>query len=156
MKQIYRNFNHGKTPPQSVLCQWEDIVTRFSKLQLSYESDRLPALSGFAKQLQVADVNVGSYLAGLWSVCLPGLMLWIRSPSSPIRPRPSIYVAPSRSWAVHQWPCHVPALLNGSWPLRGAGFGRAVYACWIRSRRHRLNRVCESCRFFITRLPVSQ
>ena len=86
LKQIYRNFKHGKTP-QSVLCQWEDIVTRFSKLQLSYESDRLPALSGFAKQLQVADVNVGSYLAGLWSVCLPGLMLWIRSPSSPIPPK---------------------------------------------------------------------
>jgi hypothetical protein len=50
----------------------------YSSCILSYESDRLPALSGIAKY--VFDFAGGKYLAGLWEGDLHCALLWHRSP----------------------------------------------------------------------------
>jgi hypothetical protein len=43
---------------------WHSVVEVYSKLDLTYQSDKLPALSGLAKVLQL--LVGGQYLAGLW------------------------------------------------------------------------------------------
>jgi hypothetical protein len=42
---------------------WLDIVTQYSRLQLSFEKDRLPTLSGLAKRL--SNRFSATYIAGL-------------------------------------------------------------------------------------------
>jgi hypothetical protein len=58
---------------------WFDIISLYSRLKLSNESDRLPALSGLAKRF--SDVFLGSYLGGLWETDLPQALLWQACPS---------------------------------------------------------------------------
>lgn len=58
---------------------WFDIISLYSRLKLSNESDRLPALSGLAKRF--SDVFLGSYLGGLWEIDLPQALLWQACPS---------------------------------------------------------------------------
>lgn len=73
---------------------WIRIVEWFTLLQLSFESDRLPALSGVAQDLQ--SDKTGAYLAGLWENFLPGALLWRTVCDAA---RPTEYRAPSWSWA---------------------------------------------------------
>jgi hypothetical protein len=57
------------------LCrQFREPTGFYAELELSYESDRLPALSGVAKL--VYDVTGGKYLAGLWKEDLYQGLLW--------------------------------------------------------------------------------
>ena len=58
---------------------WFDVVSIYSRLKLTNESDRLPALSGLAKRF--SDVFHGSYLGGLWETDLPQALLWQACPS---------------------------------------------------------------------------
>jgi hypothetical protein len=75
---------------------WWDLVEDFVQRQLTFESDKLPALSGLARDFQA--LYVGSrYYAGLWSQFLPGMLLW-GTPDVEAR-RHSSYVAPTWSWA---------------------------------------------------------
>ncbi|KAI1257001.1 hypothetical protein MGN70_000039 [Eutypa lata] len=53
--------------------QWQAIVGQYSSLQLSKETDRLPALSGLANR---ASPHLGRYLAGLWSTTFPSDLTW--------------------------------------------------------------------------------
>ncbi|KAK4466898.1 HET-domain-containing protein, partial [Cladorrhinum samala] len=48
------------------LNAWMKMIVRYSALQLTYESDRLPALSGLAKQFAESLHGKVRYLAGLW------------------------------------------------------------------------------------------
>src|SRR5204862_7599322 len=61
----------------------------------TYLKDRLPALSGTAKQVQ--QVNGDRYLAGLWMRSLPQDLLW-RS-GNPLTDLSHRLLAPSWSWA---------------------------------------------------------
>jgi hypothetical protein len=58
---------------------WFELVTLYSRLKLTNESDRLPALSGLAKSF--GDLSRGAYLAGLWESDLPKALLWQACPS---------------------------------------------------------------------------
>jgi hypothetical protein len=75
---------------------WSRIITRYSQCAATYETDKLPALSGLVKTIKF---NTGStYLAGLWKETIFDNLLWkVRTPGSP--KRPSSYRAPSWSWA---------------------------------------------------------
>lgn len=74
---------------------WFQIVTKYSELDLTIPTDRLLALSGLAERIQQ---RVGlSYIAGLWKESLVMDLLWL-GVDRPYE-RPSIYVAPSWSWA---------------------------------------------------------
>ena len=77
---------------------WTIIVTDYTARTLTYNSDRLAALSGYAKLLG-SKRPYDEYLAGLWRSELPAQLLWYRSLKSTLHLRPFSYIAPSWSWA---------------------------------------------------------
>jgi len=90
--------------PSVWLQYWNQIVTTYSQAALTFPSDRLPALSGIAREIQrkIRD----KYIAGLWCMDLPiGLMWFIHSSekrsgiSKEHGEGPPPYIAPSWSWA---------------------------------------------------------
>ena len=74
--------------------RWRKIITEYSPLSLSRPDDRLPALSGLAKQMR--GVVGGRYLAGLWEESLVRDLLWVAVSNPGERARG---VAPTWSWA---------------------------------------------------------
>jgi len=75
--------------------RWDGVVEEYSQLQLSRESDKLPALSGIAKEIMNSE-ETGPYLAGLWKNQLPLKLAWTCSEPGK---RPMRYRAPTWSWA---------------------------------------------------------
>lgn len=53
---------------------WTEVVWNYSQAGLTYESARLPALSGIASRQQA--VTGGQYFAGLWKKDLSTMLLW--------------------------------------------------------------------------------
>jgi hypothetical protein len=77
---------------------WQMIVEDYSDLALSFESDRLPALAGPAKQLR--KVRPGDwYLAGVWKNTFFEDVLWKASSQAYQYSRPRDSPAPTWSWA---------------------------------------------------------
>lgn len=75
--------------------RWRELVEEYSRLKLTYESDRLPALSGLAQQAN--RTNNDQYIAGLWRSRLLDDLLW-QTRGKPGH-RPAQRHAPSWSWA---------------------------------------------------------
>ena len=71
------------------------MVEIYSSRLLTFEKDRLTALSSLARTLK--DQNLGNYIAGLWSYNLPQGLAWISA--DPDARRPRYYRAPSWSWS---------------------------------------------------------
>jgi hypothetical protein len=70
---------------------WQRIVTRYNQTQATYETDKLPALSGLVKAIR--NESRDEYMAGLWRRSLQDDLGW-----SAIREtirRPEKYRAPS-------------------------------------------------------------
>lgn len=81
--------------PEDRPSDWTSVMMKYSKTNLTYPSDRLPALSGVASRQQA--VTDGHYLAGMWREQLHGQLLWrIVSPTRR-RARPP-WRAPTWSW----------------------------------------------------------
>jgi Heterokaryon incompatibility protein (HET) len=80
-------------------AKWHEIVRDYSHLNLTVESDRLPAIAGLARE--AASSRVGPYLAGLWDDSLRVDLLWRVDHFIPqcSEARPAPYRAPSWSWA---------------------------------------------------------
>lgn len=83
---------------------WMEVVMAYTKLNLTKESDTLPALSGLAASFQTRLTS--GYLAGMWRSDLARSLLWIASEpdlhdKAPPKygRRPSSYRAPTWSWA---------------------------------------------------------
>ncbi|KAG7294041.1 hypothetical protein NEMBOFW57_004103 [Staphylotrichum longicolle] len=81
--------------PSLLPAHWRKMVTEYSPLALSRASDRLPALSGLAKQ--VRQFRDARYLAGLWEDTFFRDALWVAA-ANPGR-RSAEWVAPTWSWA---------------------------------------------------------
>ncbi|PMD36898.1 HET-domain-containing protein, partial [Hyaloscypha variabilis F] len=64
----------SKSSDSTLHDQWRRLVMRFTSLRLTHETDRLPALSGAAKQFQMRLRK--RYLAGLWDDSLVEDLLW--------------------------------------------------------------------------------
>jgi hypothetical protein len=77
--------------------KWETILQQYSRRQLTYPSDKLPALSGLASHY--AKLTGHNYLAGLWREDLAQLLLWSLDPQIAPCPLSPHYRAPSWSWA---------------------------------------------------------
>jgi len=75
--------------------RWQSVVEEYSRLLLTFPTDRLPALSGLAKRF--AEANGDTYLAGLWANTAITDLLWhvISTPTA----RPVKFQAPTWSWA---------------------------------------------------------
>ena len=94
---------------------WFRLVEMYSNRNLTFPSDRFPALSGLARTFR--DRGMGTYLAGHWAIddddddYLWLSLVW-RPAKSDIwghRPRPA--VAPSWSWAYLGAPVYFPGLM---------------------------------------------
>jgi hypothetical protein len=100
-REILKRDAHGEVLTvlsEEILEQrWETILTQYSRRQLTYPSDKLPALSGLA--CQYAKLTDHTYLAGLWAEDLARLLLWSTNPQIAPTPLPPQYRAPSWSWA---------------------------------------------------------
>lgn len=90
-----------KVPHKQTSRSWKESVTAYTKCSLTFENDRLMALSGFArskdKEYQTRGID-NQYLAGLWRKNLVDHLLWV-STVKPPPVRPKNYRAPTWSWA---------------------------------------------------------
>jgi hypothetical protein len=85
-----------------VFERWLEIVHEFTKLEISYELDRLPAISGIASSL--CEELQSPYIAGVWQYRLGQGLLWRKMPyqlSRRVGSVPGQYT-PSWSWASVQ------------------------------------------------------
>lgn len=97
---------------------WMNTVYNYTERDLSHWTDRLPALSGLAHQFlsdsksnesglddevkrPFREINLGTYLAGIWSSSLPLGLCWqaANAPGTRLSTFASHYIAPSWSWA---------------------------------------------------------
>lgn len=75
---------------------WEEALPSYTARKITYASDWLPAISGFAAAL--AGVTGMTYVGGMWKELLGGTLCW-RVPSGIRAERHEEYYAPSWSWA---------------------------------------------------------
>ncbi|KAF1984229.1 CNVH-domain-containing protein [Aulographum hederae CBS 113979] len=122
----HQDLSDLKDEKEKIEHEWHSFVRAYSRLSITFASDRLPALSGLAKltreRRDSSRIPAGRYLAGLWEGTLINDMTWcvgknlarwrkvgnsrqtgpnkgdpaLRPASNP---RPEEYVAPSWSWA---------------------------------------------------------
>lgn len=92
--------------------RWYELMEDYSFRNLTYEMDKLPALSGLARSFQHSVpqteyrtgmlhsifVPQAKYLAGIWSTHLPEALLW-RTRYTGRRSLSGSYIAPTWSWA---------------------------------------------------------
>jgi len=76
---------------------WKMLVVKYSRLSLTIETDKLVAIGGLAGYFNEVFSDV--YLAGMWRSTLLDDLLWYANPERVPGRRPSIYRAPSWSWA---------------------------------------------------------
>lgn len=94
-----------KSKMSEIMAVWRKIVSEYSKKELTYETDVLPALSGLASLIHTATGD--EYLAGIWRSDLPEALRWV--PQSPDWPS-STYLAPTWSWACVKKSCPITYL----------------------------------------------
>ena len=74
---------------------WQNTVRDYSRMKVTFEEDKLPALAGLASRFSKMK-NSDVYLAGLWRTHLPLHLMWeLEGPAT----RPTTWRAPSWSWA---------------------------------------------------------
>lgn len=87
----------GKRRLSSVYSDWHEIVERYTKCNLTFGSDKLPALSGLAQRVcRQLKEDPSAYLAGLWKPNLPRDLLWCVATDAPTRRERGR--APSWAW----------------------------------------------------------
>ncbi|KAK0718956.1 heterokaryon incompatibility protein-domain-containing protein, partial [Apiosordaria backusii] len=86
---------------------WAEMISSYSHRDLSFGKDKLPAISGLAREVQ--RVTSAKYLAGIWLHDLTMSLSWLVPRVSQIKPYPSIYRAPSFSWASIDSPVSMDA-----------------------------------------------
>jgi hypothetical protein len=109
-KQMFTKFYHqqrdnrGNADPTEVdiihrIGAWNSVLQEMAVRELTYRSDKLPAISGLASALQIPEM--GEYLAGTWSynpfISMAWFSRWSQNPSE-------VYQSPSWSciWTSHQ------------------------------------------------------
>lgn len=97
---------------------WATIVENYTRGCLTFNHDRLVAISGVARQL-CNGTKGENYILGLWRSYFPQLLLWAQfSKKTGLRGGYlSSPLAPSWSWASHLHPIRYPSL---SYRIRGA------------------------------------
>ncbi|CAG8957017.1 hypothetical protein HYFRA_00012497 [Hymenoscyphus fraxineus] len=95
-------YLHRRTPYD----HWRTLCNHYSRRTLTYEKDKLPAISGMARQiLKKKEMRGSAYLAGLWRENLLHDLFW--QPVEGAR-KAAVYRAPSWSWAAIEghisWP----------------------------------------------------
>jgi hypothetical protein len=81
---------------------WHDICAQYSARDISFPTDRLPALSSIAKQIDMPGI-LGQYLAGIWSFTLPGALLWWSEYTNPV-----LHLESHKKSHCRKRPCSIP------------------------------------------------
>ncbi|KAI1755559.1 heterokaryon incompatibility protein-domain-containing protein [Xylaria castorea] len=101
-KDSYEDANYDKEVYRS--STWEELVEQYVSRSLTYPTDMLPAISAIARDYDMK----GGYIAGLTHEKLFSNLLWqVKAPRDlsgelttvPPPRRPSVYIAPTFSWA---------------------------------------------------------
>ncbi|KAJ4026227.1 hypothetical protein NW752_001166 [Fusarium irregulare] len=95
-RDSYRMFQ-GLYESNRACRHWMNIVEEYTKRDLTYATDKLPAISGVAEVW--AQALDDSYLAGVWLSHLPGALLWTSAQPHKQPQQPAEYIAPTWSWA---------------------------------------------------------
>lgn len=97
MHNFIRSLKPDSTPSGTlVYSSWYQMVVDFTARHLTYDTDKMPALSGVATE--VAKFENGTYYAGLWWEDMALGMVWYKYREMELK-KPSEYLAPSWSWA---------------------------------------------------------
>jgi hypothetical protein len=83
-------MEHTAPENREISWSWRTLVVQYSKRELTFETDKLVALSGCAKLFGKA--FGGAYLAGIWEHDIMNGLLW---EAEEFAKRPSQYIAPS-------------------------------------------------------------
>jgi hypothetical protein len=92
----------------SIYSRWYQMIEGFAGRELTYERDKLPAISGLANKIQQITGDV--YMAGLWKRDIAAGLCWSARFYKDLI-EPSVYIAPSWSWASTRG--HVAYHLDG-------------------------------------------
>jgi hypothetical protein len=90
----------------SVYDIWKGMVSAYCITSLTNPLDKLIALAGIAKQMSIFTRD--TYIAGMWRSNLESELQWCSIQSVPAKPYPSVYRAPSWSWASIDAPVYWP------------------------------------------------
>jgi len=103
---IYRKQGRREQGLQLRADLWISIVEDYSRRNLTFREDRLPALAGVANELQT--VWKDTYIAGLWEKCLIAHLGWHRAGRIKSSSNSSLdskeYLAPTWSWVRFNGP----------------------------------------------------
>ncbi|KAI1298406.1 HET-domain-containing protein [Xylaria venustula] len=93
-----KQYEELRTPKTS--REWIVLIGGYSNRMLTYETDKLPAVSALARRFSLIDElpTPRTYLAGLWLEDFPWLLCW-RVFQRRFEKRPESYCAPTWSWA---------------------------------------------------------
>ncbi|KAK4159284.1 heterokaryon incompatibility protein-domain-containing protein [Cladorrhinum sp. PSN259] len=107
---------------------WRRMIIQYSALHLTYASDKLPALSGLADQIQRSSNQ--TYIAGMWQETLVLDMCWYlpRIAGKPPKRPYATYQAPSWSWASVNGPVEYPGEVYADQDQNGALANPRQYA----------------------------
>ena len=80
---------------RNLLSQWIEMYEDYTRRQITYDSDRIPAFAGIAEEYQ--SLICKPYVAGIWDIWIERQLLWrTKNPSITSRFVPNS--APSWSW----------------------------------------------------------
>ncbi|KAJ4366064.1 hypothetical protein N0V95_000291 [Ascochyta clinopodiicola] len=142
-KAMFTNFFHQQRDADTLptegeiihrIGNWNAVLQEMAVRELTYKTDKLPAISGLASALQIPEM--GEYLAGVWSYNPFLSMAWFaRWPQDP----PETYQSPSWScaWTTHQIVWHYDTWrgYDNNIPSSDA---MAAWTLWDKSRGPRL------------------
>ncbi|KAF2654862.1 HET-domain-containing protein, partial [Lophiostoma macrostomum CBS 122681] len=99
LKSLFASIEMTQIANERICFIWLDLVSEFTRLDLTYEDDRLPALSGLAAKF--LNRSMGDYFAGMWSATLNVSLLWesIWEQQDFVQPNSHHPPAPTWSWA---------------------------------------------------------
>jgi Heterokaryon incompatibility protein (HET) len=89
-----------------ILDCWYKMVNEFVVRKLTYEVDRLPAISGIAKEIRSRVGEAYTYRAGLWQQDIHRGLLWSTNGQALVGTQ---YTGPSWSWASITWSAFTPS-----------------------------------------------
>lgn len=115
---------------------WTSAIEHYSKLELTYENDRLPAISALVKRMQPLRPD-DVYIGGMWVKSILKDLVWKRKTNELPRPDRPDTVAPTWSWISitsqvlwsHTEPLSSLRLVDMTYDLTGPShFGRVSEA----------------------------
>ncbi|KAK3321776.1 heterokaryon incompatibility protein-domain-containing protein [Apodospora peruviana] len=100
--------------------QWYRLVERYARCELTYDTDRLPAVAGLAKYYQELS-GAGPYAYGLWLSSIHQGLLWVETGDGPVEIEAmqdgSVPKSPSWSWGLWRSEIRYPYHLTACTPV---------------------------------------